>query len=187
MIIDNQVILSTACQGKTKMKPSRILSQNVAVCLLILIFQLFISSCSSAALRKPGEAGQQIGNLEEGTIVNIVWNRSGDKIAFTNKRATKTEILVYDISTGNLQSPISGGNIFVEGWYPGGELVLFSEHIASPDQKPQPGIWTLNIVNGETEFLASGDHATLSPDAKQLAILDSTDKLISITLLNIST
>jgi Tol biopolymer transport system component len=126
--------------------------------------------------------GERIVSFEEGSIMGIAWSPSGDKIAVTQKRIGETVIYVYDLSAGILEEQIAGSSLLVEDWYPDSNVLLLSNNGWISGQQLREGIWTLNLENNRLDFIASGDHAALSPDGVTVAIIESTDTLMSISM-----
>lgn len=166
------------------MKSKKAISQNLRICITLLIIQLLLSSCSFGPLGNSRAAGEKTVSMNEGSIISIVWSGVGDKIAITNHRIAETQVFIYDFPTRRLEGYISGGNLLVEDWHPTDDILLISRNKSSPDDETQEGIWILSLENNEIDFLVSGDHAAFSPDGKTVAVLDSTGALISIRLVD---
>jgi Tol biopolymer transport system component len=120
--------------------------------------------------------------LSDQLVWEAKWSPDGAKIAMkTQKRRDVTApvvLRILDVEKQTIeQIPISAEklsptNKFVLGyldWSPDGEYLTIS---GNPADKPELGIWLINLENYEMMFLTKGWHFAWSPNGDRIAVMD---------------
>jgi Tol biopolymer transport system component len=162
------------------------MKQNCFILCLSSLLITILSSCTIGIPKNSVDAGRQVINLETGSIIDIAWSPLGDKIAFSNKRIGESRLLVYDLSSDTLQELLVSGNISVSQWSPVEDKLLFYSDGNFPDQTLQAGLWVIDLNNHKLDFFAPGESGAWSPDGTIVAVLRSSDNLVSIDLVQVS-
>jgi Tol biopolymer transport system component len=66
-------------------------------------------------------------------------------------------------------------------WSPDGNHIVFYRQMASQSNSPAlTGVWSVNSQSGDTAYLFPGSHPSISPDGKQLVLLEPVDGVIRV-------
>ena len=129
--------------------------------------ELWTEQAGGGSLRKLTSTGGKVYDYAPSPdgeqIVYSVTNAQGGSDLWLMQRDGSQNMLLVDCGLDHCSQP---------AWKPDGTEIAYYRAVTAPNQMTISGIWGVDVVSGQTDFMIYGEQPAWSPDGSWIAVID---------------